>query len=192
LQTASAPEAMLYIGGRGPQVLKAAGRVADGVIIGGLSTAAGMKYVWEQVGAGLKGANRDAGDLEIVCWITCFLSEDPTAKREGIKPWIAHFIGEAPQGVLKAVGLPAETVQAIREAYEKGGSAEAAPHVTDDCIDAFSLITDPSRGIERIEALSKAGVTQFSILLPIGSVNEHRRLLENFAQDVFPRFKSDR
>jgi 5,10-methylenetetrahydromethanopterin reductase len=191
LQTAAASDVRLYVGGRGPRILQTAGRVADGVIIGGLSTASGMNYVWEQVGAGLRDAGRDATDLEIVCWITCFLLKDPAAKREAIRPWIAHFIGEAPRGVLKAVELPAETVRAIREAYKKGGSAGAAQYVTEDCIDAFSLITDPDRGIERIEALSQAGVTQFCMLLPIGSLHEHRKHLENFAQDVFPRFKSD-
>ncbi len=192
LLTAVAPDVKLYIGGRGPKILQAAGRVADGVIIGGLSTASGMRYVWDQVGVGVREAKRDVSELEIVCWITCFLSQDPSAKREGIKPWIAHFIGEAPSGVLKAVELPPETVQKIREAYERGGSAEGARHVTDDCIDAFTLITDPGRGIERIEALSEAGVTQFSMLLPIGSLAEHRRHLENFAEDVFPRFKPAR
>ncbi len=192
LRTAAAPEVRLYIGGRGSRILQAAGEVADGVIIGGLSTAAGMRYVWDHVGAGGKRAKRDLGELEVVCWISCYLTERPAAKREAIKPWIAHFVGEAPRGVLEAIEVSDGVVQAIKSMYLQGGSTAAAPYVTEECIDAFSLITEPDKGADRIDALSRAGVTQFCMLLPIGSVDDHRKQLEEFAEVVFPRFADKR
>lgn len=189
LLTARATGARLYIGGRGPQILRAAGEVADGVIIGGLSTPAGMRYVWEQVRAGAEKAERDLSELDVVCWISCYLTGEPGGRREAIKPWVAHFIGEAPTAVLEALELPADVVRRIKHAYDAAGSEGAASEVTDECIDSFSLITEPARGVERIEALDEAGVTQFCVLLPVGSVDDHRQLLEDFAENVFPRFR---
>ena len=188
LLTAEASGVRLYIGGRGPQILRAAGEVADGVIIGGLSTTAGMRYVWDHVREGAARAERDVSVLDVVCWISCYLTERPAERREAIKPWVAHFIGEAPRDVLEALELPAEVVNRIKEAYAERGSEGAARYVTDECVDSFSLITEPDRGVQRIEILSKAGVTQFCMLLPVGSVDEHRRQLEEFAERVFPRF----
>ena len=189
LQTAVAPEVPLYIGGRGPRILQTAGALADGAIIGGLCTPAGMGYASDQISAGVKRANRNLEDLEVVCWVSCYLTDNPSAKRDAIKPWVAHFIGEAPQGVLDAVGLSDETVQAIKSTYDEGGSSAASRHVTEECIDQFSLVTEPERGADRIEALSRAGVTQFCVLLPQGSVDEHRVQLKEFAETVFPRFR---
>ena len=189
LLTAEASGVRLYIGGRGPGVLRAAGEVADGVIIGGLSTPAGMRYVWDQVDAGAAEAGRDRSELDVVCWISCYLTDDPATRKEAIRPMVAHFIGEAPWSVLRALELPREDVQRIKDTYAEGGSAWAAPHVTDDCIESFTMITEPAKGVERIEALSKAGVTQFCVLLPVGSVDDHRRVLEEFAERVFPSFK---
>lgn len=189
LLTAPASEVPLYIGGRGPRILQTAGEVAAGAIIGGLCTPTGMRYALEHIERGTKRAQRDIADLDIVCWVSCFLTDRPRANRESLKPWIAHFIGEAPQAVLEAVGLEHGTVQAIRSTYENGGSTAAAEHVTDDCIDQFSLVTDHEEGAARIDALRKAGVTQFCMLLPTGSVDEHRIQLEEFSETIFPGFR---
>jgi 5,10-methylenetetrahydromethanopterin reductase len=189
LLTAPAPEVPLYIGGRGPRILQTAGEVAAGTIIGGLCTPKGMTYALEHIEKGARQAQRDIAELDIVCWVSCFLTNHPQAKRESIKPWIAHFIGEAPQAVLEAVGLEDGTVQAIRSTYENGGSSAAAEHVTEDCIDQFSLVTDPEEGAARIDALRRAGVTQFCMLLPTGSVDEHRVQLEEFSETILPGFR---
>lgn len=49
------PEMPVYLAGRGPQVLKAAGEVADGVIVGALSSLAGLRYALGQITSGAAG-----------------------------------------------------------------------------------------------------------------------------------------
>jgi 5,10-methylenetetrahydromethanopterin reductase len=188
LLTPPAPDVPIYIGGRGPRILEAAGEIADGVIIGGLCTARGMSYAIEHIRKGTERSGREIANLDVVCWATCFVTGDLHMQRESIKPWIAHFIAEAPPEVVVAVGLDSATVTAIRSAYEDGGSEGAARYVTDECIDGFSLIGEPAEITDRIEALAEAGVTHFCMLLPTGNVADHEIQVERFAQAVFPRF----
>ena len=51
----------LYIASRGPQILKLAGAVADGVLIGSFATPPGIDYAKQHILAGLAGVERGTG-----------------------------------------------------------------------------------------------------------------------------------
>lgn len=183
------PDLPLYIAGRGPAVLSAAGQAADGVIIGALTTDRGITFALEHVRRGAAQAGRDLSQMHIVSWVTCTLTDDRPAMLRHLRPSMAHVIGGAPPDVLAAIGLPADLVERIKTVYAREGIPQAAEHVTDECIDALTIVGDAGYVCERIRQLEAAGVTQMAFLLPTGSVDEHRARVQALAQHVLPAFR---
>jgi len=177
-----------YIAGRGQHVLRAAGEVADGAIIGGLCTPQGVTYALDQVRAGAEKAGRHLQSMELVAWVTCRVTDDREAAFRELRPVISHLVGGAPLEVLNAVGLNPETVQQIKSVYKADGIEASAVYVTDECIEAFTLVGGGPELVQRIRALGQAGITQIATLMPPGSATQHRAILRHFAEAVMPAF----
>lgn len=192
LELPAAPAVDVYLAGRGPRMLTAAGAVADGVIIGGLCTPKGIEFALDRVRAGCVDAGRQLADLQIVSWVTCVVTADRPSVLDRLRPEIAHIIGGAPDDVLEAIGLSREVVGKIKEVYWRNGIPAAAAHVTDECVDAFAIVGDGIDVAERITALDRVGVTQFSVLMPQAPIADHRRTLETFAESILPHFAESR
>lgn len=179
----------VYLAGRGPRVLEAAGEVADGALIGGLCSPAGIAYALERVRSGAAARNRDVAEIDIGSWVTVHLTDDREHDLERLRPVVAHIIGGAPDSVLEAVGLPAALIARLKADYRSGGSAAAAAHVTEECLDAFTIVGDASLCIDRIRALEEAGTTQFIFLMPPGNVDGYSPLINRLAETVIPAFR---
>ncbi len=186
----AAEDVPIYIAGRGRGMLRAAGQVADGVIVGGLSTPEGIAYAWREITRGAARAGRDARSLEIVSWLMCDVTDDRAAAVESMRPMVAHIIGGAPADMLVEIGVPPETVADVKRAYAEGGKEAAASHVTEGCIDTVTLVGELDACLERIGGLEAAGVTQFGMLLPPGTVDEHRTHLARFAETVIAGYRA--
>ena len=174
----------IYIAGRGPKVLEAAGAVADGAVVGGLCTPPGIGYAIDHVRRGAQTSGREV--KEVVSWVTCYLTEDRAAAARNLMPVVAHIIGGAPAETLRAAGLPEELTDRIKSVYQEQGIAAAARLVTNPCIDAFTIVGDAEECAGRIADLGASGVTQFAFLLPPGDVDQHRDRLKAFAKSVMP------
>lgn len=192
LDLTARPDLEIYIAGRGPLVLEAAGAVADGAIIGALCNAAGIQYALGRVRAGATSAGRDPSQLDIVSWVTCHLTDDRESALRQLRPVVAHVIGGAPMTVLEAARLPRELMRRIKQTYEERGSSEAGRLVTPECIDALAIVGDAEHCAERIRSLGSVGVTQFSLLMPPGAVAQHRQRLQDFASSVLPLVRKAR
>lgn len=177
-----------YIAGRGQHVLRAAGEVADGAIIGGLCTPRGIAYALEQVRAGTEKAGRSLKDMQLVAWVTCRVTDDREGAFRELRPVISHLVGGAPLEVLDAVGLNPDTVAQIKRVYKSDGIEASAEYVTDECIEAFTMVGDGPELVQRIRALEAAGITQIATLMPPGNTQQHRAILRRFAEAVFPAF----
>jgi 5,10-methylenetetrahydromethanopterin reductase len=177
----------IYIAGRGPKVLEAAGAVADGAVVGGLCTPPGIGYAMDHIKRGAKKSGRSVG--EVVSWVTCYLTENRTAATRNLMPVVAHIIGGAPMETLRAAGLPDTLTEKIKALYQEQGIAAAAQLVTDECIDAFTIVGDAEECASRITELESIGVTQFAFLLPPGDIAQHRDRLRTFAASVMPLVK---
>jgi 5,10-methylenetetrahydromethanopterin reductase len=179
----------VYLAGRGPRVLEAAGEVADGVLIGALCSHAGISFAVERVAAGAAAAGRDLSALDIVSWVTVHLTDDRAAGVEQLRPTVAHIIGGAPNTVLDAVGMPRELVERLKADYRQGGAAAAAAHVTEEWVDAFAVVGNADHCAERIRALEEAGVTQLVCLMPKGGIVDHTDLVRRLAETLLPALR---
>lgn len=179
----------VYLAGRGPRVLEAAGEVADGVLIGGLCSPPGIVYALDRIRSGAEAKGRSPSEIDVGSWVTVYLTDDREHDLDRVRPSVAHIIGGAPSSVLDAVGLPADLVERLKADYRMGGGAAAAVHVTEECVDAFTIVGDAALCIERIRALEEAGTTQFIFLMPPGNVDSHRTLVRRLAETVMPAFR---
>src|SRR5262245_14845824 len=76
----------LYIASRGPQILRLAGAIADGVLVGSFATPAGIDYAKTHIAPGLSASQRDWKDIRLSAWIYLSLLERPDDPvPEGIK-----------------------------------------------------------------------------------------------------------
>jgi 5,10-methylenetetrahydromethanopterin reductase len=183
------PNIPIYIAGRGPYVLQAAGEVADGAIVGGLCTASGISYAKDQIRIGSAKSGQGVRRMELVSWVTCIVTEDREKALEDLKPLVAHIIGGAPEIVLEAVGLDPTLVSKIKTVYHNQGIPQAAKHITKDCIDAFTIVGDAAECVRHIKELEKAGITQLSMLVPSGTMEQSKQNLQRFAQSVIPNLR---
>jgi 5,10-methylenetetrahydromethanopterin reductase len=179
----------VYLAGRGPRVLEAAGAVADGVLIGGLCSDAGIAYALDRIRAGATGAGREPADVAVGSWVTVHLTDDRARDLERLRPSVAHIVGGAPAAVLDAIGVPDELVRRLKDEYRRGGKQAAAGHVSDELVDAFALVGDADFCVERIRTLEAAGVTELVCLMPPGDVDGHASLLRRLADTVLPALR---
>jgi 5,10-methylenetetrahydromethanopterin reductase len=179
----------VYLAGRGPRVLEAAGQVADGVLIGGLCSPVGIAYALERVRAGAAARRRDLAGIDIASWVTVHVTDDRARELERLRPTVAHIVGGAPPTVLDAIGVPTELVDRLKADYRQGGGAGAAAHVTDELVDAFTIVGDAGLCVDRIRALEEAGATQLVCLMPPGDVEAHTALIRRLADAVLPALR---
>lgn len=181
------PDLPVYLAGRGPKILSAAGEAADGAIIGSIACDAGLDYAIGRIRAGAQAAGRDPAQLDIVSWVTVHITDDVPAALDALRPGIGHLIGGAPVEVLQTMGLTGEVIRGVKEAYAVGGQKATAPYVTDEAIRAFTIVGDPEMVARHMDALAARGITQVSLLMPPGTVEDYRAILERFAKEVRPR-----
>lgn len=191
------PATPVYLAARGPQILRAAGELADGVIIGALVSKGGLGFALGHVRAGSQAAGRTLEGFEIVSWALTIVTPRKAEVIEGLRPMIAHVVGGAPPEVLSAIGMASGRIKEFKAVYAEGGPAGAARLVDPALADLLTIVGDAGEVAERISALSAAGVGQIAVLMPgegRGSHAfpgfDHRGNLERIAREVMPRVKS--
>jgi 5,10-methylenetetrahydromethanopterin reductase len=192
LLTPPRPGLPIYLAGRGPYILKAAGQVADGAIIGGLVSPAGLGYAIGLVRDGAGSQKRDLKDVDIVWWGSVYLTDDRSKIVDNLKSSVAHIIGGAPLEVLQTIGLSDERIKALKLAYSAGGPAGAAPLVTDAEIDLLTIAGDAEHCAAKMAQLQAVGVKQVGILLNQPTPKEQEEFLSRFAREVMPHFREGR
>ena len=141
-----------YCGGNGPKIMEIAGRIMDGVLIGGffipLVRSGKLAGLLDQTERGRAAAGRKTS-LRKVCEINISVSEDYEKARAFPKRYIAHmlvvleamgFSGDE----FAALGVERETVSRIKHAFEAGGTIEdVAALITDKMVDAGFIAGTP-------------------------------------------------
>ncbi len=182
------PDIPLYLAGRGPMILAAGGEVADGVIIGGLCSEKGLRYAFDLIKRGASQAGRDLAAMDTVSWVTVHLAEDRQSVLDNLRPVVGHIMGGAPETVLQTLGFEPGFIAELKKKYRAGGPKGVTSMITDDAIEAFTIVGDAVECAERIKNLEKWGMTQVSLLMPPGTTGDYALLLKKFAEQVMPKF----
>ena len=188
--TAGVPR--VWVAGYGPKVLRAAGRIADGII---LQFADPDLIAWclGFVREGAQAAGRDFGKIEIMSAAPVWVSNDLAVARERVR-WFPALVSNHVVDLIakyKAEELPAALVSYVsnRGGYDYLHHCEVgsdnASFVTDEITDRFCLVGPVEAHRTKLEALRAVGVTQFNIYLMCGDEEE---TLDIYSRDVLPAY----
>ncbi|MHA2352748.1 MAG: LLM class flavin-dependent oxidoreductase, partial [Candidatus Thorarchaeota archaeon] len=113
----------IFLGVRGPQMLKLTGKIADGVILSGPFDY--LRYAIKMVDDAAEQAGREKKDVEKVIWVPTI----PTFK--GIKEKVARrvvalVIADTPDAVLDMLTVDREKVNQVRETVAASSPKEGA------------------------------------------------------------------
>jgi 5,10-methylenetetrahydromethanopterin reductase len=141
-----------YCGGNGPKIMEIAGRLMDGVLIGGffipLVRSGKLASLLEKAESGRIAASPQT-QLRKVCEINISISNDREKARSFPKRYIAHMLVvlEAmgfSDGEFAALGVERATVLRIKRAFEAGGTIEdVAALISDKMVDAGFIAGTP-------------------------------------------------
>ena len=189
--TAGVPR--VWVAGYGPKALRCAGRIGDGVI---LQFADPDLIAWcvGFVREGAKEAGRDPNKIEVMAAAPVWVSNDLKVAREHVR-WFPALVSNHVMDLIsryKPEDLPPALTSYVRN---RGGydylhhcevGSDNASFVTDEVVDRFCLLGPVQAHLAKLEALRRAGVTQFNIYLMCG---DEEQTLDVYGRDVVPRCK---
>lgn len=180
LEFATRPSLPIYVAGRGPSVLRAAGRAADGAIL----SIAGFDRARALVREGAEAAGRDPARLEVILWGECLPLDMPGADLERARLRLGHVLGRAPEDGLRVMGLDDATIRPLKAAYAAGGPEAAAAHVTDAMLRAHLIVGTAGECRAQLQRFEALGACEFACLMPPAPIDAQRRRLQWFAEHV--------
>jgi 5,10-methylenetetrahydromethanopterin reductase len=182
----------IYVAASGPKALLAAGRMGDGAMVTVGTHPALLRRALERIRQGAWEAGRDPDAIDVVFLAGLAISDSwDEAKREA-SPVAARRAKDAE--FHPEFFLPPELehlrrdAEVVARAYDVQRHVDPhAPHnrlVTDQLVDALTLVGTPERVGEQIDGMREAGARRVA-LYPAGL--ERRRAVERFVADVMHR-----
>lgn len=187
LETDRVRDVPIYVGARGPRVLRTAGAKADGVFLEAMFTPAGTEYAMGEVRRGVRESGRTEEEVETVAWQAVRLSTtSAAADRSRYGSWAALLMRSTPPSVLERLGIDPILAGSVRDAFDQGGEAAAGELVPDDVVRRLVLSGDPDDVAAQVDALGRRGIDSVSII-GFGNTEVVQDTLRRFALDVVAR-----
>jgi probable F420-dependent oxidoreductase len=182
----------VWVAGYGPKALRTAGRIGDGVILQ-FADPDLIEWCLGFVREGAQEAGRDPGKIEVMAAAPVWASDDLKVARERVR-WFPALVSNHVMDLIskyKPDELPESLVSYVqnRGKYDYLHHCELgsdnADFVSDEIVDRFCLVGPIEQHRKKLEALRKAGVTQFNIYLMCG---DEEKTLEVYGREVLPRY----
>src|SRR6266851_3680050 len=159
------PDLPIYIAALSPPSLRLTGELADGWLPICLAPSR-MAAAVVELKAGAEAAGRSLADIAISPQVSIYVTDDVAAARGRERPHIAFYIGG--MGVfyheyMRRIGFGAEADR-VREAYQARDRERAARLVTDEMVDAMTIVGTPSQCREQMQAFFDAGVQEIRLV----------------------------
>ena len=157
----------IYLGAIGPNALRLAGSIADGVLLNAYTPTEYVRYAVAEVRKAAREAGRDPSSVDIACMLVVRLTDNPDAIWGSLKQRIVRLLDEPHVGevLLERGGFDPSILGPLRQSVAAGAGNEAAAMVTDDMVEAFYVMGPETRCVERVAEYREAGVG-LPLLLP--------------------------
>jgi len=173
----------IYLAGVNPRMIRAAGRVGDGLVGHPLFTAEYVRDIARPaLAAGAEHAGRDV-ELPIAGYLTCSVNEDRDAARHAARATVAFNSTVKTYRVVHRHHGWEDHAERIREKWIGGDFAAAVQAVPDEMVDAITLAGTPDEVRARY-AERWQGVYEHTLLWPpaFAGMDGVRAVIETFAQ----------
>jgi F420-dependent oxidoreductase-like protein len=159
------PHLPIYIAALSPPSLRLTGELADGWLPIFLAPSR-MQAAVAELQAGAEAAGRSLHDITCSPQVSIYVTDNPAAARDRERPHIAFYIGG--MGVfyhqyMHRIGFGAEADR-VREAYLARQRDRAAQLVTDEMVDAMTIIGNPQQCRDQMHAFFDAGVHEIRLV----------------------------
>jgi probable F420-dependent oxidoreductase len=184
----------VWVAAYGPQALRCAGRVADGLIMQ-LADPFIIEWSLRYLREGAEQAGRDPADIKIMAAAPAYISDDLAYAREQVR-WFPALVSNHVVDLVHRYHegeLPAELTAYIgqRELYDYAHhgriGSENAGFVSDEVVDRFCVLGSAAQVREKLGELRDLGVQQFNVY---SMVDDPRALISGFGREIIPAFLS--
>ena len=172
----------IYIAALSPASLRMTGELADGwlpIFLAPSRMAAAVAELRE----GAKAAGRSLGDIAISPQVSIYVTDDVAAARDRERPHIAFYVGG--MGVfyhqyMHRIGFGAEADR-VRHAFQGKQRDEAARLVTDEMVDAMTIIGPPAACRAQMQKFFDAGVQEIRLVFNETGKDAYQKALKAVA-----------
>ena len=167
----------IYVAAIGPDMLRLAGRIGDGVVLSaGLSTDAVRRSI-ATCAEGARKERRDPAALRRAGYVFFGASRDAKEARDAMREKLAFVMRNKFLGAnIKASGIPVDQ-EAVIAAIARRDIAGAAALVSDEAVEAFGIAGTPEHCSARLRDFIDAGLDE-PVLLLLGSAENCGLALE--------------
>lgn len=185
----------LYIASRGPQILKLAGQIADGVLIGSFATPPGIAYARQHIDAGIRASGRSAADVRLCSWLYVSLLEradDPVP--EGVRRGVSFAFWSSRKAMTELLDTLSDDVtdafrSFLREAphdWSASTMSELRRLIPRGILDSLAMVGTAAEIAGRLRALEAAGIEEVVIWPFPAEGQDTEDLMLRLAKDVLP------
>lgn len=148
-----ARELPVFVGAQGPQMLRMAAAIADGVLVNAAHPD-DLAWASDQLDEGDERRERP-GSATRLAFASVSVAPDGDAAREAARPPVAFIVGGTAAPVLERHGIDPEAATVVSNALEAGDLHRAFERVTPAMIDAFCVAGDPEAVTDRLAAIQE-------------------------------------
>lgn len=193
----------IYIASSGRQMLRLAGEIADGILLGDLASPRVVALALQHIQQGARRAGRSLRGLPLISRANLVLADSSARARERMRPWIAaHLWSTHPEWRYHFNYTPAwhDQLRPLREFIEAHGGKprnigdlrlvnEYAHVISDDMVRDAALAGTVDDIVPQIAEIGAMGVTGLALYpMPLeGQTMED--VVGTFVEDVMPRVR---
>jgi len=176
------PDLPIYIASLSPPSLRMTGEIADGWLPIFLAPSR-MDAAVAQLKQGAESANRTLNDITISPQVSIYVTDDPKMARDQERPHISFYIGG--MGVfyhqyMHRIGF-GEEADMVRKAYMDKERGKAASLVTDEMVDATTIIGTPEECAAQMGKFFDAGVDEIRLVLNEDTKKGYEETIQHLA-----------
>ena len=186
----------VYIGATGPLMQKLAGKMADGLLLPGLTSPGFTQYARENCRAGFEATDREMpADYPVGGVILAACSQDGAKAKDATRSYSGTYVINKLRNIknniiLSSSGLPDETWEPFRQALADGTEDNVTHLVSDDMMRAFTVISGtPEECLELLQQLVDAGLNLPLMEVVGASEADNLETIRLLGEEVVPKLR---
>ncbi len=186
----------VYIGATGPYMQQLAGKIADGLLLPGLTNPGFVRYAKDNLHKGFEKAGRKpVPDYPVGGVILAACSRDGAKARDAARSYTGTYVINKLRNIqndviLSSSGLPDETWTPFRAAIEAGTEDNVTQLVSDDVMRKFTVIAGtPDDCLELLQQLVDSGLNLPLMEVVGASQEDNLETIRLLGEQVVPKLK---
>jgi len=172
----------IFFGVRGPQMLRLAGEMADGVILSG--PVEYLRYAMDTIDNAAHRREKTLREIERVVWLPTVPMFKGGSDRLA-KQVVALVVADTPKQVLDLLDIDRERADRIREVVAASGPKVGAELIDQHFIDTFAVSGTKEHMIDRFEEIHRLGATEVVLGPPFSG--DWRGAMTEIFQEIHQR-----